>query len=143
MKPVTFVLMLSVALVALACDPGSAPYVGHYTGANDVLLEDGGTQKVPFDANVVKTEDHGFSVGGVVVGAEALPTFTFRIAPLDDASDDRDAIGLVASPMIVGPSARRGRDPVIVVSLDTLRADHLPSYGYARETAPRPFRSCS
>jgi arylsulfatase A-like enzyme len=30
----------------------------------------------------------------------------------------------------------RGRYNVVIVSIDTLRADHLASYGYARDTAP-------
>jgi len=34
-----------------------------------------------------------------------------------------------------GPSAPPGPDVVMVV-VDTLRADHLPSYGYAKDTAP-------
>jgi len=38
------------------------------------------------------------------------------------------------------PAERRGADPrpnVVVVSLDTTRADHLSTYGYERETTPR------
>lgn len=39
-----------------------------------------------------------------------------------------------------GPHPGRGADPrpnVLVIVVDTLRADHLPSYGYGRDTAPR------
>jgi len=32
--------------------------------------------------------------------------------------------------------ARQGRYNVVIVSIDTLRADHLPLYGYARDTSP-------
>jgi len=32
--------------------------------------------------------------------------------------------------------AREGRYNVVLVSIDTLRADHLPMYGYARDTSP-------
>lgn len=41
---------------------------------------------------------------------------------------------LALSVLGCGPSARRPN--VLLVSIDTLRADHLASYGYERETAP-------
>jgi arylsulfatase A-like enzyme len=42
-----------------------------------------------------------------------------------------------ANPTVVAREPRRPDEhDVIVLSVDTLRADHLPSYGYARETAP-------
>lgn len=63
--------------------------------------------------------------------------FTFRVERLAGATDDAAAIGLVSSPFVTMPRAARGRAPVILVSLDTLRADHLPFHGYARDTAPR------
>src|SRR5262245_54106719 len=34
-----------------------------------------------------------------------------------------------------GPGASRG-GPVVVISVDTLRADHLPAYGYAKVGTP-------
>src|SRR5688572_2938937 len=42
------------------------------------------------------------------------------------------AIGALLAP---APPARR-RPNVVVVLIDTLRADHLPIYGYPRDTAP-------
>ena len=36
-----------------------------------------------------------------------------------------------------GPSTDAARPNIILVVIDTLRADHLQSYGYVRETAPR------
>ncbi len=42
-----------------------------------------------------------------------------------------------APPEIPAPAAASGSGaPVVLVILDTVRADHLPSYGYARDTAP-------
>jgi arylsulfatase A-like enzyme len=42
-----------------------------------------------------------------------------------------------ADPTLLVPAARpAGAANVILISIDTLRADHLPSYGYARDTAP-------
>jgi arylsulfatase A-like enzyme len=39
------------------------------------------------------------------------------------------------NPLIVGPAAER-RPNVILISLDTVRADHLSLYGYPRQTSP-------
>ena len=46
------------------------------------------------------------------------------------------AIAGLASPAC-GPRTPEARPDIVLVVIDTLRADHLPSYGYARETAPR------
>lgn len=40
------------------------------------------------------------------------------------------------NPEILGPSTTDPLPNVLVISLDTLRADHLSAYGYARETSP-------
>jgi len=47
-------------------------------------------------------------------------------------------VGLACGPS--GPPAGGARPDIVLVVIDTLRADHLPSYGYARETAPRIAR---
>jgi arylsulfatase A-like enzyme len=44
-------------------------------------------------------------------------------------------IGLWAEPLIIGEATRR-RPNLLLISLDTLRADHLGSYGYTRPTSP-------
>src|SRR5262245_57329333 len=47
------------------------------------------------------------------------------------------SLPLFANPTILRPVERRAGDlDLVLLSIDTLRADHLPSYGYARETAP-------
>ncbi len=44
---------------------------------------------------------------------------------------------LIAEPRILVPEGRMGRHPnLVVISIDTLRADHLPTYGYRSATAP-------
>src|SRR4030042_6139427 len=49
---------------------------------------------------------------------------------------------LALSVFISFPACRRGRAdavpkvPIILLSIDTLRADHLSCYGYGRETSP-------
>jgi len=39
--------------------------------------------------------------------------------------------------LLAGCSGRTAPDSLVVISLDTTRADHLPTYGYARPSAPR------
>ena len=43
---------------------------------------------------------------------------------------------LVASAIAAMDRSHRGRPNIVIVVLDTVRADHLPPYGYARDTAP-------
>ena len=37
---------------------------------------------------------------------------------------------------LVQPEAEAARPNVVMISIDTLRADHLSAYGYERETSP-------
>ena len=46
------------------------------------------------------------------------------------------ALVLVAGAIAGMDRAHRGRPNIVLVVLDTVRADHLPAYGYARDTAP-------
>ena len=46
------------------------------------------------------------------------------------------AVALAAVACSREPAPWHPRD-IVVISIDTLRADHLPTYGYARPTAPR------
>ncbi|MDF1798358.1 MAG: sulfatase [Planctomycetota bacterium] len=46
-------------------------------------------------------------------------------------------LGLVASPRIVPPAPHRPGPNVVVVSIDTLRADRMSLYGHERRTTPR------
>jgi arylsulfatase A-like enzyme len=49
-----------------------------------------------------------------------------------------DAWGAFAAPRLEGPEARDGRFNVVLISIDTLRADRLGCYGYSRRpTSPR------
>ena len=56
------------------------------------------------------------------------------LATTGGSSDLLDYVFL-AEPMVYSPSERPKR--VLMVFLDTLRADHLSSYGYERDTSPR------
>jgi arylsulfatase A-like enzyme len=41
------------------------------------------------------------------------------------------------------PPAPEGRPNIVLITIDTLRGDHLPSYGYPRDTAPAFARTAS
>ncbi len=46
------------------------------------------------------------------------------------------AILLLAATALCLPSCRTQRDGVLLITLDTVRADHVSSYGYAKQTTP-------
>ena len=46
------------------------------------------------------------------------------------------ALALVAGTIAGMHRSHRGRPNIVMIVLDTVRADHLPPYGYARDTAP-------
>jgi arylsulfatase A-like enzyme len=52
------------------------------------------------------------------------------------ASGGGDLWAAFATPEILTPGAQRSGPDVILISLDTLRADHLSAYGYERPTSP-------
>ncbi|MBP9146416.1 MAG: sulfatase [Thermoanaerobaculia bacterium] len=54
-----------------------------------------------------------------------------------DPPGDAAFVGVWSSPRISSPEFRSGRPNIVLISLDTLRADHLSLYGYARPTTPR------
>lgn len=71
----------------------------------------------------------------------ALPEFRhdteirFRTTGAD--ADPRLGLALWADPRLVGASARAERLNLVLISIDTLRADALSSYGNPRPTSPR------
>jgi arylsulfatase A-like enzyme len=71
--------------------------------------------------------------------AEALRRWMSRVALVGAGVA---AVALVAAPFAVRaakverPAARRGAPNIVLISIDSLRADHLHAYGYARRTSP-------
>ncbi len=56
-----------------------------------------------------------------------------------DAQEEQAIEALFAAPVALAPtSTRRATRPdILLLTIDTLRADHLGTYGYARDTSPR------
>jgi arylsulfatase A-like enzyme len=95
---------------------GTAGGAWHALGAGSC---EGGGQVAAFD-------DHEFAWPDVAP-TNAPVQFRFRVGG--------DAGLFIGQPMVRGP-ASHDRPNLLFVSLDTLRADHLGSYGYHRPTSP-------
>ena len=70
-----------------------------------------------------------------IPSTEDSAEISIRVRAADGAGDLAVA---VADLLLLPPTPPPGSAPpnLLIVSLDTLRADHLPLYGYARDTAP-------
>ena len=82
---------------------------------------------------------------GITLGVAVLVAIVAAVATKADGSRTRPwhwlmLLGAGCAVVLLGwtrPSEERGgRQNLILISLDTLRADHLDIYGYGRETAP-------
>jgi arylsulfatase A-like enzyme len=87
----------------------------------------------PGAAEAGRWRDRSVGLGSL---AGSRRSFVFESELLSDA-EDAYSFPLWADPVVLA-SAPRGERSVnlVLISLDTLRADHLASYGYPRDTAP-------
>ena len=69
---------------------------------------------------------------GLAAHAGERATLRFRTEPL---GPDGASLPVWSGPVLLAPAPTRGPS-LVLVSLDTLRADHLGSYGYPRATSP-------
>jgi arylsulfatase A-like enzyme len=63
-----------------------------------------------------------------------LTFMTERLSRIDNDSSEEDVLSFWFNPIIYQSSPEKIK--IILVCLDTLRADHLGSYGYSRDTSP-------
>ncbi len=59
-----------------------------------------------------------------------------RLSVVPEPAADLDFAAVVSTPRIWSASGASERPNLVLISLDTLRADHLSLYGYARPTSP-------
>jgi arylsulfatase A-like enzyme len=79
----------------------------------------------------------GWRQADVDLGRFAGKTLTFQLAnPADGALDPLDGMPAWAHPEVLAPAARPRPPNLVLISIDTLRADHLSLYGYPRPTSP-------
>jgi hypothetical protein len=85
-------------------------------------------------------EDRRWLDRAVDLGAHAGREVSFRFqtrAASGAAGADAVALPVWSNPTVFARATRRPEQlGLLLISIDTLRADHLPSYGYARDTAP-------
>ena len=88
--------------------------------------------------------DRGWHDAVVDLSALAGQTVTveigFRAVEADATDAERGTLAAISNPLIVANRAERsaaGPRNLVLISLDTLRARSLSSYGYARDTSPR------
>lgn len=82
--------------------------------------------------------EQGWQERRLELGEHAGTNRSLRFEARWDAdAPDAFSMPVFADPRIIVPAAKMPTPPsIILLSVDTLRADHLPTYGYARETAP-------
>lgn len=71
----------------------------------------------------------------VVAGRKGRLVFETELEASHDVGE-RFAAPVWGNPVVTAPSVARPGPSAILISLDTLRADHLSTYGYRRETSP-------
>ena len=135
-------LELRLALVPRARDPRH-PDVGATTKLTARLLQDGATfDLAAFDLPMAEAEDERWLeldadlARQVAAGLSAGPA-TLEVAASSALAPLDAPLGLVAAPRLVPPAPARPGPNVVVVSIDTLRADRMSLYGHERATTPR------
>lgn len=112
-------------------DPGAARAAG---GAPPQRLHEVTISAAELEAGwrEVELELPAADAGDAASGAEA--ELVVRVEPVGASPDFVAALG---APRVVPLGRRDQRPNIVVVSIDTLRADHLSLYGYERPTSPR------
>jgi arylsulfatase A-like enzyme len=103
------------------------------TGAEFIVRTRGGeTEGVLFDRKVTLPAERILVYNHKTIDLSTLSGQTITLEFL--TRGDQDTLAVWFNPVLFTPQAAP-RD-VILISLDTLRADHLGAYGYARPTSP-------
>ena len=125
--------------VPSATDDPWKPATGAMAALDFQLLLDNG----PPTEGRYELELKDFGDGRWMMASERLPAsargatgrLIFTVVQHDDSSSPAPAIA-IANPRIVPDKPERVGPNVVLISLDTLRADHLGCYGYDRDTTP-------
>jgi len=128
------VLRFAIAVTALSSEAPRGPVRFRVT------LETREGREVVFD-ELVKRRRRGRWLRREVdlapfVGSDALVTLEARLDTEEPETRHDDLLPLWANPVLSSNALERERPNLILVSIDTLRADHLGTYGYDRPTTP-------
>ena len=95
-----------------------------------------GESTVVFERSLGRAEAQQWQEGRVELAEFAGETVDLRlVTETPEPIDLARGFPLWAHPEVVAP-ASQGRTNLVLISVDTLRADHLSLYGYERETSP-------
>ena len=101
-----------------------------------ITIKSGSDEEVLFRESVERSERNRWHDREVdlTAWADALAEITFAT---DVPADEPDLFPLWANPVLSKPDDRAGIPKLILISIDCLRADHVGTYGYSRDTTPR------
>jgi arylsulfatase A-like enzyme len=63
-------------------------------------------------------------------------TFIFKTTPIKANKDKNNCVSVWVNPAVIQKKKKHAKPNIILISIDTLRADHLGCYGYRRNTTP-------
>jgi arylsulfatase A-like enzyme len=131
------VLTVGLGLETTGLTDGAAPVEFQLKAETD-----GGTRDVlhavldPADPATRQWDDRRIDLGALA-GQSVRFVFTARVQPrAGRAADEAYGVPLWGAPLVLEPRPRAGRRNVLLVSLDTLRADHVGVYGADLPTTP-------
>jgi len=111
-----------------------------------VAEEEGNEPSVIFEDRIKANGSRSGTWHDAVIDLEDLSGREVRLRLITDAAPDYNAargFPVWANPEVVALNAGQAQPNVVVVVLDTLRADRLSSYGHPLETSPRMDRWAS
>ncbi len=108
-----------------------------------VFVEPGGDSKVETELGVFEldprneTDDHAWreTIVDLTPVAGRSGALAFRATDIDDEPDELDAL-LVATPRIEPAGTPPLAPNILLIGVDTLRADHMSAFGYDKNTTP-------
>ncbi len=103
----------------------------------DAVSAGGSTRRLFEDTLASGNEQPGWHEAEVDLGAFGGQQILLRLTTMADVAPDRiDGLALWANPEVVSPPSAQAPPNIVLISIDTLRADRLSLYGYHRSTSP-------
>lgn len=112
---------------------------GQVSAVRLVVSERGGdgAEKVLLDRKLMRGElDSGWFDFDLDLPARPEGRRSLRLEARPDPEGDPSFVGVWSAPRIVAHAPKASRPNIVLISLDTVRADHLSLYGYSRSTTP-------
>jgi len=107
-----------------------------------ILANTGEEESVVFAETVARRDRNRWLSQEIDLGpwADSTVRLTFetraRAAASTDATETQTLVTLWGNPVLVSADCCEERPPIVLISIDCLRADHVGAYGYERDTTP-------